>query len=246
MLSIKNLHALCDGKPILKGLDFEVQPGQIHAVMGPNGAGKSTFAKILAGHPDYEIVEGEISFCGHNLLDLEAEERAQKGLFMSFQYPPEIPGVTTKRFLFHAYNAHQKANQQPPLSESDFENILSHHMLSLEMREELKERAVNEGFSGGEKKRNEILQMLLLNPKLAILDETDSGLDIDAMRIVSKGINSFMNPNKALILITHYHRLLEYVVPDFIHVFIDGKIALTGDKNLALTLEKKGYAELLG
>lgn len=241
MLSIKNLHAVSDGKHILKGLNLNIEMGETHAIMGPNGAGKSTLSKILAGHPHYEVVEGEVTFCGNNLLELQAEERALLGLFMSFQYPPEIPGVTTQQFLYHAFNAKRKAHQETPLTEEEFEKILIEKMGPLEMKHEFKDRYVNEGFSGGEKKRNEILQMILLEPKLAVLDETDSGLDIDAMRIVSQGVNTYMSKERALLMITHYHRLLEYVVPDVVHVLIEGKIVLSGDKNLPLTLEKKGY-----
>ncbi|MBA3721064.1 MAG: Fe-S cluster assembly ATPase SufC [Parachlamydiaceae bacterium] len=241
MLEIKNLHASVDGTPILKGVNLKVAAGQIHAIMGPNGAGKSTLAKILAGHPAYEITEGEIWFKGQNILDLEPEERAHQGLFMSFQYPVEIPGVSNSQFLRIAYNAKQKANNQTEISESDFEKLLDKKMKLMEIRPEFKTRNVNENFSGGEKKRNEILQMAVLDPSLAILDETDSGLDIDAMRIVAGGVNKIMHPKMGLLLITHYQRLLDYIKPHFVHVMLDGKIVQSGGPELALELEDKGY-----
>lgn len=241
MIEIKNLHASVEGKPILKGVTLTVRPGQIHAIMGPNGAGKSTLAKVLAGHPSYEITEGEVLFNGKNLLEMEPEERAHAGLFMSFQYPVEIPGVSNIQFLRASYNANRLANGQPELSLEDFEKLLDKKMKLIEVKSEFKERNLNEGFSGGEKKRNEILQMAVLEPKLAILDETDSGLDIDAMRVVAAGVNHIMNPNMGLILITHYQRLLDYIVPQFVHVLIDGKIVQSGGAEQALELESKGY-----
>lgn len=241
MLVIKNLHATIDSQPILKGLNLEVNPGEIHAIMGPNGAGKSTLAKILAGHPVYEVTEGEILFEGQNLLDLDPEERSHKGIFMSFQYPPEIPGVSTAQFLHMAHNAQKKSHGEKPLSEQEFLKLLEEKMSWVKMRSEFKERNVNEGFSGGEKKRNEILQMAILEPKVAILDETDSGLDIDAMRIVADGVNRLMDGKRSLIVITHYQRLLDYIKPDFVHVLVDGKIAQSGNAELALVLEEQGY-----
>lgn len=241
MLEIKDLHVSIDGKEILKGLDLKVNKGEVHAIMGPNGAGKSTLAKVLAGHPSYEITQGEIWFLGQNLTELEPEERAHLGLFMSFQYPIEIPGVSNVQFLRLSYNAKAKANLLPELSVEEFEILLKEKMKMMEIKSEFMERNLNEGFSGGEKKRNEILQMAILNPTLAILDETDSGLDIDAMRIVSKGVNQIMNPEMGLILITHYQRLLDYIKPAFVHVMLDGVITLSGSADLALQLEEKGY-----
>lgn len=241
MIEIKNLCASIAGKPILKGINLTVNPGEIHAIMGPNGAGKSTLAKILAGHPAYEVTEGEVIFKGINLLDLEPEERAHAGLFMSFQYPIEIPGVSNIEFLRLAHNSKQKSKGLPEISLDDFEKILDAKMAQMEIKSQFKERNLNEGFSGGEKKRNEILQMAVLDPELAILDETDSGLDIDAMRIVARGVNGLMNPNIGLILITHYQRLLDYIKPTFVHVMLDGKIVQSGGPELALALEEKGY-----
>jgi Fe-S cluster assembly ATP-binding protein len=230
MLQIKDLCASVDGKPILKGLKLSIEKGEIHAIMGPNGAGKSTLAKILAGHPAYEVTGGEVWFKGQDLLDMEPEERARTGLFMSFQYPLEISGVTNRQFLEAMMKALGK------------EGNIEEKMEALEIRAEFLDRNINEGFSGGEKKRNEILQMALFNPDLAILDETDSGLDIDAMRIVAKGVNAMRGKDNALIIITHYQRLLDYIRPDFVHVLADGVIARTGGPELALELEEKGYA----
>lgn len=241
MIEIKNLNVTTDGKLILKGVNLTVNAGEIHAIMGPNGAGKSTLAKVLAGHPAYEVTDGEIWFKGQNLLELEPEERAHLGLFMSFQYPVEINGVSNVQFLRTAYNANRKARGAPEISISDFETLLDQKMNLMEIKPEFKERNLNEGFSGGEKKRNEILQMAVLEPELAILDETDSGLDIDAMRIVASGVNKFMNDKIGLILITHYQRLLDYIKPDFVHVMLDGKIVHSGGAKLALELEEKGY-----
>lgn len=245
MLEIKNLHAATDGKSILKGLNLTVNAGEIHAIMGPNGAGKSTLAKVIAGHPSYVIIEGEILFNGQNIIEMEPEERAHLGLFMSFQYPVEVPGVSNVQFLRTAYNANRKARGQQELSLEEFEQLLKDKMSVMEIKAHFSERNVNEGFSGGEKKRNEILQMALLEPRLAILDETDSGLDIDAMRIVARGVNKLMNPEMGLILITHYQRLLDYIKPHFVHVMLDGRIAQSGGAELALELEKKGYDWLI-
>ncbi|MBS0624456.1 MAG: Fe-S cluster assembly ATPase SufC [Verrucomicrobia bacterium] len=242
MIEIKNLSAEIEGKSILKGLSLKVGKGEVHAIMGPNGAGKSTLAKILAGHPAYEITGGEVWFKGQDLLEMEPEERMHAGLFMSFQYPLEISGVSNRQFLLSAVNAQRKARSEELFSEEDFEKILEEKMKSMEIRSEFKERSINEGFSGGEKKRNEILQMALFNPDLAILDETDSGLDIDAMRIVADGVNKMRRQDNALILITHYQRLLDYIKPDFVHVLSEGKIVRTGGPELALELEEKGYA----
>jgi Fe-S cluster assembly ATP-binding protein len=242
MLEIKDLHVSTENKPILKGLDLKVLPGEIHALMGPNGAGKSTLAKVVAGHPDYEVTQGEILFEGQNILELDPEERAQLGLFMSFQYPLEIPGVTNLQFLHAAYNAAKKIS----LSEEEFSKILDKKMRQMKVNPEFKKRDLNTGFSGGEKKRNEILQMAILEPKLAILDETDSGLDIDAMRIVAKGVNKLMQPGHALLLITHYQRLLDYIRPHFVHVFLDGRIVASGGPELARKLEEEGYVSYVG
>lgn len=241
MLEIKDLSASVEGKPILKGLNLTVQPGEIHAIMGPNGAGKSTLAKILAGHPSYTVTGGEILFKGQDLLQMEPEERAHVGMFMSFQYPVEIPGVSNIQFLRTAYNSNRKARGQAEMSLPDFEKLLDEKMAMMEIKPEFKERSLNEGFSGGEKKRNEILQMAVLDPGLAILDETDSGLDIDAMRIVAAGVNKIMHPEMGLILITHYQRLLDYIKPDFVHVMVNGRIVQSGGSELALELEKRGY-----
>lgn len=241
MLQIKNLSASVDGKPLLKGVNLTVNPGEIHAIMGPNGAGKSTLAKILAGHPAYEITDGEIWYKGQNLLEMDPDERAHAGLFMSFQYPVEIHGVSNLQFLRTAVNSNRKARGETELSVKEFETLLDEKMKQMEIRTEFKERNLNEGFSGGEKKRNEILQMAVIEPELAILDETDSGLDIDAMRIVARGVNSYMSDKIGLILITHYQRLLDYIKPNFVHVMVDGKIVQTGGPELALELEEKGY-----
>lgn len=241
MLVIKDLSASVDGKPIIKGFNLTVKAGEIHAIMGPNGAGKSTLAKILAGHPSYAITSGEVLFKDQNLLEMEPEERAHAGLFMSFQYPIEIPGVSNIQFLRTAYNSNQKARGRPEISLPDFEKLLEEKMMLMDIRPQFKDRNVNEGFSGGEKKRNEILQMAVLNPALAILDETDSGLDIDAMRIVAAGVNKIMHSEMGLILITHYQRLLDYIKPDFVHVMLNGKIVQSGNSTLALELEKRGY-----
>lgn len=241
IIEIKNLCASVDGKPILKGVNLKVAAGEIHAIMGPNGAGKSTLAKVLAGHPGYEVTGGEVLFFGKNLLEMEPEERAHAGLFMSFQYPIEIPGVSNVQFLRTALNANRKARGQPEISVEDFDKLIAKKMALVDVKPQFKERNLNEGFSGGEKKRNEILQMAVLEPKIALLDETDSGLDIDAMRIVAAGVNQIMNPEMALVLITHYQRLLDYIKPHFVHVMLDGKIVHSGGPEQALELEEKGY-----
>jgi Fe-S cluster assembly ATP-binding protein len=241
LIDIQNLHAEIEGKPILKGLNLKIGKGEIHAVMGPNGAGKSTLAKILAGHPSYEIMHGEVWFKGQNLLEMEPEERVFAGLFMSFQYPLEIAGVSNRHFLQTALNAQRKGRGEAAYTNDEFEALLSEKMALMDIRSEFKERAVNEGFSGGEKKRNEILQMALFNPDLAILDETDSGLDIDALRIVAAGVNKMRRADASLLVITHYQRLLDYIKPDFVHVLNNGQIVKTGGAALALELEAKGY-----
>ncbi len=243
LLSIKNLHAQIeeDGKEILKGLNLEVKPGEVHAIMGPNGAGKSTLASVLAGKDGYEVTQGEVDFDGVNLLDLEADERAKEGLFLAFQYPVEIPGVSNINFLRTAINEIKEYKKEEPVSAKDFMKMVREKSKIVELDAKLASRSVNEGFSGGEKKRNEIFQMAMLEPKLAILDETDSGLDIDALRIVAKGVNQLKNDNNAVVMITHYQRLLDYIKPDFVHVLADGKIVKTGGPELALELEEKGY-----
>ena len=241
MLSIKNLVARVDGKQILNGLNLEVKAGEIHAIMGPNGSGKSTLASVLAGKEDYEVSEGEILYNGKNLLELSPEERAREGVFLAFQYPIEIPGVSNANFLKTALNEIRKANGLQPLDSKDFLLLMKEKMKLVEIEKSLTNRSVNEGFSGGEKKRNEIFQMAILEPKLAILDETDSGLDIDALRIVAKGVNALRYKNRAFVVITHYQRLLDYIIPDFVHVLYNGKIVKSGTKDLALELEEKGY-----
>lgn len=241
ILEIKDLYASIEGKPILKGINLMVHSGEIHTIMGPNGAGKSTLAKILAGHPAYEVISGEILYKNQSINELEPEERAHAGIFMSFQYPIEIPGVSNIQFLHTAVNSTLKAKGSPEISLQDFEKSLDEIMKRMEIKPEFKERSLNEGFSGGEKKRNEILQLAVLKPEVAILDETDSGLDIDAMRIVARGVNQLMNPEMGLILITHYQRLLDYIKPHFVHVMLEGKIVQSGGPELALELEDKGY-----
>jgi Fe-S cluster assembly ATP-binding protein len=241
MLEIKNLKVAIDDKLILNGFNLKVNKGEIHAIMGPNGAGKSTLAKVLAGDPSYQVLEGEIWFEGQDILSLSPEERSHLGLFMSFQYPLEIPGVSNFQFLHAMDTARRKAKSQAPLSEEVFTELLQEKMQLMEVKPEFKDRQLNTGFSGGEKKRNEILQMALLEPKLSILDETDSGLDIDAMRIISKGVNALINQERSLILITHYQRLLDYIKPHFVHVVIDGQIVHSAGPELALQLEAQGY-----
>ncbi len=241
MLEIKDLHASVEGNEILKGISLSIKKGEIHAVMGPNGSGKSTLAKILSGHPSYEPTGGEILLEGKNLFDMDAEERALSGIFMGFQYPVEVPGVNNAEFLRMAFNARRVCAGEEEMDPLDFDELLSEKMKMLKMENKYKERSLNDGFSGGEKKKNEILQMAILEPKLAILDETDSGLDIDALRIVAEGVNSLRNENNALILITHYQRLLDYIKPDFVHVMHNGLIVKSGDKALAHELEAQGY-----
>ena len=241
MITIKNLHASIEGKAILKGLNLTVNAGEVHAIMGPNGAGKSTLASILAGREEYEITAGEIDFDGEDLLDLSVEERAREGLFLAFQYPVEIPGVSNVNFLRTAINEIREHKGETAMSAKEFMALVRDKSALVELDSKLASRSVNEGFSGGEKKRNEIFQMAMLNPKLAILDETDSGLDIDALRIVANGVNQLKTDQNATIIITHYQRLLDYIIPDFVHVLYDGKIVKTGGKELALELEEKGY-----
>jgi len=244
MLEIENLCVSIEGKEILKDFCLHVKAGTCHAIMGPNGAGKSTLAKVIAGHPFYEVTSGKILFKGKDILELEPSERAHLGLFMSFQYPLEISGITNLEFLHSAHTAHQKAKGKDPLNLTDFEALLDKKMAEIKAPVEFKTRSLNEGFSGGEKKRNEILQMSILNPMLSILDETDSGLDIDAMRIISEGIQKMRTKDNALILITHYQRLLNYVKPDIVHVMMDGKIVKSGDSALSEVLEEEGYEKI--
>jgi len=241
LLEIKNLHATADGAEILKGITLSIDAGQVHAIMGPNGSGKSTLAQVLAGHPAYQVTSGSVTFGGEDLLDMEAEERAHAGVFLAFQYPVEIPGVTNAYFLRASYNAVRKARGLEELDPMEFLDLLEERLKIVEWGPEIMERAVNFGFSGGEKKRNEILQMAVLEPRLAVLDETDSGLDIDALRIVAKGVNALRRPDSATLLVTHYQRLLDYIVPDQVHVLAGGRIVKSGGKELALELEARGY-----
>ncbi len=241
MLEIKNLYAGIDGNEILKGINLTVRKGEIHAIMGPNGSGKSTLAKILAGHPAYEVTGGEVIYEGRNLLELAPDERAREGVFLAFQYPVEVPGVSNAQFLRLAYNEKQKHLGEEELDPLEFKDLLAERAKVVEMDAGLMSRSVNEGFSGGEKKRNEILQMAVLEPKLAVLDETDSGLDIDALRIVAGGVNKLRTEENAILLVTHYQRLLNYIVPDHVHVLFKGRIVRSGGKELALELEEKGY-----
>lgn len=241
MLNIENLHARVEGKDILKGLSLEVKPGEVHAIMGPNGAGKSTLGNVLTGREGYEVSDGTVTFNGGDLLELAPEERAAAGVFLAFQYPVEIPGVNNTYFLRAALNAQRKARGEEELDSMQFLKLVREKLKVMDLSPELLNRAVNEGFSGGEKKRNEIFQMAVLEPKLAILDETDSGLDIDALKQVSEGVNALRSPDRAFLVITHYQRLLDYIEPDFVHVLADGRIVESGDKSLALKLEERGY-----
>jgi Fe-S cluster assembly ATP-binding protein len=244
MITIKNLHAAVEGKEILRGIDLEVRSGEVHAIMGPNGSGKSTLSSVLAGHPGYEVTAGEVTFNGVDLLAMEAEERAREGLFLAFQYPVEIPGVSNINFLKTALNEIRAHKGMEPMAAKDFLALVKEKQKLVELDGKLANRSVNEGFSGGEKKRNEIFQMAMLQPKLAILDETDSGLDIDALKIVANGVNTLKNKHNAFIVITHYQRLLDYIVPDFVHILYNGRIVKSGGKELALELEAKGYDEI--
>ncbi len=241
MLEIKNLHASVNGNEILKGINLTVKVGEVHAIMGPNGSGKSTLANVLAGRETYKVTKGEIHYKGRNLLEMAPEERAREGIFLAFQYPVEIPGVSNIYFLKAALNAIRKHNGQEELDAVEFISLMKKKLQFVDIEQELLNRPVNEGFSGGEKKRNEIFQMAVLEPALAILDETDSGLDIDALRIVAEGVNKLRRPDNSTILVTHYQRLLNYIIPDFVHVIVDGRIVKSGDKDLALLLEEKGY-----
>jgi Fe-S cluster assembly ATP-binding protein len=244
MLEVRNLHARVEGHEILKGIDLTVNAGEVHSIMGPNGSGKSTLAQVLAGREAYEVTEGEVLYCGKNLLEMEPDERACEGLFMAFQYPVEIPGVTTSYFLRACLNAKRKHLGMDELDAMDFLSMVKEKAKLVELDDRLLNRAINEGFSGGEKKRNEIFQMAVLEPKLAILDETDSGLDIDALKVVSSGVNALRSADRAVIVVTHYQRLLDYIVPDHVHVLLDGRIVKSGGKELALELEDRGYAWL--
>ena len=243
MLEIKDLHATVDGKEILRGLTLSIKAGEVHAIMGPNGSGKSTLSYVLAGREGYEVTKGEVLYKGKNLLDLSPEERAAEGVFLAFQYPVEIPGVSNTTFLKHALNSVRQHRGESELDAMQFLKLLRETMRKLGMSEDMLKRNVNVGFSGGEKKRNEILQMAVLKPVFAVLDETDSGLDIDALKVVADGVNSLRAPDRAMLLITHYQRLLDYIVPDYVHVLAKGRIVRSGDKSLALELEQRGYAE---
>jgi len=246
MLEIRNLHASVEGREILKGIDLTVGAGEVHSIMGPNGSGKSTLAQVLAGRDTYEVTEGQVHYDGRDLLDMAPDERAREGVFLAFQYPVEIPGVTTNYFLKAALNATRKHRGLDELDAVDFLKYVKERAKLVDLDERMLQRAINEGFSGGEKKRNEIFQMAVLEPRLAILDETDSGLDIDALKIVSKGVNQLRCPERAMLVITHYQRLLNYIVPDMVHVLIDGRIVKSGGKELALKLEDRGYAWVEG
>ncbi|MBP3356759.1 MAG: Fe-S cluster assembly ATPase SufC [Rikenellaceae bacterium] len=245
MLRVKDLHASVDGKEILRGIDFEVKPGEVHAIMGPNGSGKSTFASVLTGNAKYEVTQGSVEFDGRNLLEMSIEERARAGLFLGFQYPVEIPGVSMANFMKIAVAERRKYLGLEPLSAAEFLRLMRERASVVELDGKLMNRAVNEGFSGGEKKKNEIFQMAMLDPRLAVLDETDSGLDIDALRIVATGVTKLRREDNATVVITHYQRLLDYIVPDFVHVLYKGRIIHTGDKSLALKLEEQGYDWLI-
>jgi Fe-S cluster assembly ATP-binding protein len=246
MLEIRNLHAKIEDREILQGINLTINAGEIHAIMGPNGSGKSTLAKVLAGHPNYEVTAGEVLYFGKNLLELDPDERARAGVFLAFQYPIEIPGVSNANFLRMAYNEKAKHKGKDELDPLEFDDLIQEKIKIVEMDKSFINRAVNEGFSGGEKKRNEILQMAVLEPKLAVLDETDSGLDIDALRIVAGGVNKLANKDNAILLVTHYQRLLNYIEPNFVHVLYQGRIAKSGGKELALELEQKGYDWIKG
>jgi len=241
MLEIKNLHARVEEKEILRGINLTVRPGEVHAIMGPNGSGKSTLASVLAGREDYEVTEGSVEFLGEELLEMEPDERAHQGVFLAFQYPVEIPGVSNVYFLRSAVNAIRKARGQDEMDSLSFMKFIKDKIKLLGLKEELLSRSVNEGFSGGEKKRNEIFQMAVLEPKLCVLDETDSGLDIDALQTVANGVNALRSPERGFVVVTHYQRLLNYIVPDFVHILMDGRIVKSGGKELALELEEKGY-----
>ena len=241
MLKINNLNAKIEDKSILNGFSLEIKPGEVHAIMGPNGSGKSTLASVIAGREDYEVTDGEINFSGNELSDLGPDERAREGIFLAFQYPVEIPGVSTTNFMKTAVNKIRESKGEKPLDAVTFLKLMKEKMKLVNIKQELLSRSINEGFSGGEKKRNEIFQMAMLDPKLSILDETDSGLDIDALKIVSNGVNALRNKDNATVVVTHYQRLLDYIVPDYVHVLMDGRIVKSGDKTLALELEEKGY-----
>ena len=245
MLKIENLHVSIGGNQILKGINLEVKAGETHAIMGPNGSGKSTLAQVLAGHEEYEITDGKIEYLSKDLLGMDIEERACEGIFLAFQYPVELPGVNNTYFLKSALNAQRKYRGEKEMDAMEFIDLIGDKIKLLNLNDSLLKRPVNEGFSGGEKKRNEIFQMAVLEPKLALLDETDSGLDIDALRVVANGINSMRKEENAIIIVTHYQRLLNYIIPDFVHVLVDGKIINSGDKNLALELEEKGYDRIV-
>ena len=245
MIKITNLHVEVDGNQILKGINLEVKAGETHAIMGPNGSGKSTLAQVLAGHEDYEVTQGKVEYLKNDLLEMDVDERACKGIFLAFQYPVELPGVNNTYFLKSALNAQRKYRGEKEIDAMEFMDLIGDKIKLLNLKDSLLKRPVNEGFSGGEKKRNEIFQMAVLEPKLALLDETDSGLDIDALRVVAGGVNTMRSKENAIIIVTHYQRLLNYIIPDFVHVLVDGKIISSGDKNLALELEEKGYDKII-
>lgn len=245
MIKIENLHVEVEGNKILKGVNLEVKAGETHAIMGPNGSGKSTLAQVLAGHEDYNVTEGDIDYLGNDLLEMDVDEKACEGIFLAFQYPVELPGVNNTYFLRSALNAQRKHRDEKEIDAMEFMDLISDRIKLLNLKDSLLKRPVNEGFSGGEKKRNEIFQMAVLEPKLALLDETDSGLDIDALRVVANGVNSMKNDERAIIVVTHYQRLLNYIIPDFVHILVDGRIVSSGDKNLALELEEKGYDKII-